>query len=57
MQKTIQELEAEFDALIVEFDAATRGLWPRCPRAPEIEFCEAYRVAKIIPFPTRETLH
>jgi len=56
MQKTIQELEAEFDELITEFDAATRGLWPRCPRQPEIEFCEAYRVTNVIPFPRREAL-
>jgi len=57
MQKSITELEAEFDALIVEFDAATRGLWHRPLREPEPDLCNAYRVSQVIPFPTRETLH
>ena len=49
MQKTPAELEAEFDRLIAEFDAATRGLWPR-PYC-EAESVPAYRVANVIPFP------
>ncbi len=49
MQKTPAELEAEFDRLIAEFDAATRGLWRRPVREPDP--VPAYRVAQIIPFP------
>jgi hypothetical protein len=37
MQKTPQQLAAEFEALIIEFDKATRGIFkPRdCERTPE----------------------
>ena len=56
MQKTAQDdLDDAFDALIREFDEATRGLFTPVKR-DFVDFPPAYRVAKIIPFPTRETL-
>ncbi len=53
--RTPQELEADFDLLIEEFDRATRGLWPRPYREPND--VPAYCVAEIIIFPQRETRH
>lgn len=54
MQKTIQQLEAEYDALIAEFDRVTQGMWnwPDRKRDEPNEYC----VAKIIKFPQREAL-
>jgi hypothetical protein len=43
MQKTPQQLAAEFDALIVEFDQATRGLFK-----PREEQRDKPTLAKII---------
>lgn len=54
MQKSIREIEAEFDLLIEEFDRATRGLWHHPVR--DAEPIPAYRVAKIYKFPQREAL-
>ncbi len=54
MQKTPAELESEFDALIAEFDLATRGLFDR-PCKECFDPSKAYCVAKIIKFPQRET--
>ncbi len=54
MQKTAQDLDDAFDALIREFDEATRGLFTPVKR--DLQDFPAYRVAQIIPFPTRETL-
>ena len=54
MQKSIEQIAAEFDAAIAEFDAVMRRL--NSPVREQVESSPAYRVAKIIPFPTRETL-